>query len=119
MKMPMKKKLIVLLIIFVSFDTAQTLVAQQIGEGYAPSIADFNNILTSGVYGGANANGATSDNSYGGWQHLFVIRHESQSNNHQCQLATSYSVNDRLFFRKIAGAAAVECRPEAAIDSSV
>lgn len=87
---PMKQKL--LIVIFLSICYAS--FAQQIGNGYAPTITDFGGILTSGVYGGVGASGATPDVGHG-WQHLF-IRHANTENNHQLQLASSYEVNDRL-----------------------
>ena len=36
------------------------------------------------------------------WSHLITARHSNSGNNHQLQIAASYTVNDRLFFRKIA-----------------
>ncbi len=78
--------------------------AQQIGEGYAPAtIADFSAPLSSGIYNGLNTTtiGMVNDNS-NVWQHLFVARHTSTVNNYQLQIASSFTVNDRLFFRKIA-----------------
>ncbi|HEX3010129.1 MAG TPA: hypothetical protein VHO90_21185 [Bacteroidales bacterium] len=93
----MKQKLLILIFFIFSYNCH----AQQIGNGYAPTITDFGGILSSGVYGGVGASGATPDIGFG-WQHLLVIRHENTNNNHQFQLASSYEVNDRLFFRKIA-----------------
>ena len=75
-------------------------VAQQIGDGFAPYLNDFSLPLNSGVFGGVNPIGTTPDLSHP-WQHLFVIRHGNQANNHQLQIGASYSTNDRLFFRKI------------------
>ncbi|MEG0970922.1 MAG: hypothetical protein RSE47_07425, partial [Acidaminococcaceae bacterium] len=74
----------------------------QIGSGFGPSISNFTTDLKSGVYSGLNPVGMTLDNSYTGWQHLFVLRHDNPDNNHQLQIASSFSTNDRLFFRKIA-----------------
>jgi hypothetical protein len=36
------------------------------------------------------------------WIHLIVARHSNLTNNHQLQIASSFTDNDRLFFRKIA-----------------
>jgi hypothetical protein len=88
---------IFLVLFFISLSS----FSQQIGNGFAPSISDFNLILNSGVFGGPAPIGSTPDVSHP-WQHLFVIRHENQSNNHQLQIGSSYNTNDRLFFRKIA-----------------
>jgi hypothetical protein len=76
---------------------------QQIGDGRALQIADFTIPLKSGAYQSSNAIGNNPDISYGGWQHLFVIRHSNDVNDYQLQLSSSYSINDRLFFRKLAG----------------
>ncbi len=94
------KKLI--LIILISLNSILSINAQQIGDGFSPVIANFGDILKSGVYNGINAPGGVPDNSYSGWQHLFVIRHPNANNNHQLQISTAFSENDRLFFRKIA-----------------
>ena len=75
--------------------------AQQIGEGYSLIIPNFNLPLQSGTYNGTTPIGTTPDTS-NPWQHLFVVRHTDQNNNHQLQIASSITVNDRLFFRKIA-----------------
>ncbi|SHH87958.1 hypothetical protein [Flavobacterium defluvii] len=77
--------------------------AQQIGDGYAPAtISDFSAPLKSGIYNGLNTStiGMAPDNS-NVWQHLFAARHISTTNNYQLQIASSFTVNDRLFFRKI------------------
>ena len=83
--------------------TASVLSAQQIGEGHAPAIIEnFSAPLKSGIYNGLNTTtmGMAPDNS-NVWQHLFVARHIGTTNNCQFQLASSFAVNDRLFFRKI------------------
>jgi hypothetical protein len=77
--------------------------SQQIGDGFAPILPDFSTPLYSGMYNGLNPIGSIPDNSFGGWQHLLVIRHPNPNNDHQLQLASSFSNNDRLFFRKLAG----------------
>jgi hypothetical protein len=77
--------------------------SQQIGDGHAPqTITDFSAPLKSGIYNGLNktTTGMTGDTS-NEWQHLFVARHISTTNNYQLQMASSFAVNDRLFFRKI------------------
>lgn len=76
--------------------------SQQIGSGFAPdAIPSFNIELPSGFYQGYNAIGNIDG---GGWNHLLNLRHSTQGNNHQLQIASSYSENDRLFFRKFARA---------------
>ncbi|URC11349.1 hypothetical protein [Flavobacterium sp. B183] len=94
----MKKTFTTLALLFISGVS----FAQQIGSGFGPSISNFTTDLKSGVYSGLNPVGMTLDNSYTGWQHLFVLRHDNPDNNHQLQIASSFSTNDRLFFRKIA-----------------
>jgi hypothetical protein len=81
---------------------ASHVFSQQIGDGFATEINDFTSVLKSGAYNGLNPMGTTPDASYGGYQHLFVIRHPNLNNNHQLQIASSFTTNDRLFFRKIA-----------------
>jgi hypothetical protein len=76
---------------------------QQIGDGFAPVITDFAIPLKSGFYNDINPVGLIPDNSFGGWQHLLTIRHPNANNDHQLQIASSFTMNDRLFFRKIAG----------------
>jgi hypothetical protein len=80
--------------------TVQTSFSQQLGNGYEPAITDFNQPLLSGAYAGNVPAGATPDASHQ-WTHLFTIRHNNPFNNHQLQIAASYSGNDRLFFRKV------------------
>jgi hypothetical protein len=85
----------------------QTSFSQQIGNGLEPIITDFNQPLLSGAYSGnAPFTGGTPDVSHP-WTHLFTIRHTNTSNNHQLQIASSYTANDRLFFRKLQGVGAV------------
>ncbi|KAF2080630.1 hypothetical protein [Flavobacterium sharifuzzamanii] len=91
------KKITAILLLFASIS-----YAQQIGNGRALEIPDFSAPLASGVYQGSLPNGMNPDQSFG-WQHLFVIRHSNDTNNYQLQLSSSYTMNDRLFFRKIAG----------------
>ncbi|MFW0735915.1 hypothetical protein [Flavobacterium sp. T12S277] len=74
---------------------------QQIGDGLAPGINDYTIPRTSGVYSGLDAIGGIPDLTHS-WSHLFLIRHANSNNNHQLQLASSFTQNDRLFFRKIA-----------------
>nr|WP_315202953.1 hypothetical protein [uncultured Flavobacterium sp.] len=92
-------------LIFICFSNQS--FAQQIGGGFAPVINDFTVPLNSGIYNGINPTqtsvpiGATPDISHN-WQHLLVMRHNNQSNNHQLQIASSFAVNDKIYFRKIA-----------------
>ncbi|MBS7256728.1 hypothetical protein [Flavobacterium branchiicola] len=89
--------------IIVSILITSFLSAQQIGDGRSLEINNFSTPLRSGIYQGYLPNGMNPDQIFG-WQHLFVIRHSNDTNNYQLQLSSSYSQNDRLFFRKIAGA---------------
>jgi hypothetical protein len=93
------KTAIIILILFISINT----FCQQIGDGFAPIITDFTIPIKSGVYNGLNPVGSIPDNSFSGWQHLFVIRHPNENNDFQLQLSSSFSLNDRLFFRKLVG----------------
>jgi uncharacterized coiled-coil protein SlyX len=90
---------IALALFFTSFNT----FSQQIGTGYASIITDFSVPLLSGVYNSSNLTptSSTPDKSHS-WQHLFVTRHPNPNNDNQLQIASSFAVNDRLFFRKIA-----------------
>ncbi|MBS7254062.1 hypothetical protein [Flavobacterium branchiicola] len=92
----MKLKLVITII----FINTLSSYSQQIGNGYAAHLVDFTTPLFSGVYGGPNAIGKAPDNSHD-WQHLLVIRHANSANNYQLQLSSTYSENDKLFFRKI------------------
>lgn len=93
----MKKNVLVIIVLLVN----SIGFSQQIGDGVAPDIDDFTLPLKSGMYCGINATGMVPDLSYSGWQHLLVNRHANLNNNHQLQIASSFAVNDRLFFRKI------------------
>lgn len=93
----MKKNTIIITALFASMIG----VAQQIGDGYAPGLNNYTIPLKSGVYSGLDATGGIPDTS-NNWNHLFIIRHANENNNHQLQIASAYSENDRLFFRKIA-----------------
>lgn len=77
--------------------------SQQLGNGFAPYINDFSVPLLSGFYGGPNPTGKTPDSS-AEWQHLLTVRHGNPENNNQLQIGSSFSSNDRLFFRKISAA---------------
>jgi len=97
----MKKLSTIITILFAT----TTSFSQQIGEGYAPPfIPNFSAPLKSGIYNGLHGStvGITPDVS-NSWQHLFVMRHTDPNNNFQLQIASSFVVNDRLFFRKIVG----------------
>lgn len=95
----MKIKAVIITLLLFGFISS----AQQIGDGRALEITDFSAPLKSGAYQGSLPNGLNPDTQVYSWQHLFVIRHSNDANNHQLQLSSSYAMNDRLFFRKIAG----------------
>jgi hypothetical protein len=95
----MKLKFLIISILLISEST----FCQQIADGLAPILTDFTVPLRSGSYNGLNPIGGIPDNSFGGWQHLVLVRHPNLNNDHQLQLASSFSNNDRLFFRKLAG----------------
>ena len=88
------------IIIIAIFLIVKNISAQQISDGFSPIINDFTTALKSGVYTGHIAIGKVPDVT-SDWNHLFVIRHNNQTNNYQLQIGSSYSANDRLFFRKI------------------
>ncbi|SHL46757.1 hypothetical protein [Flavobacterium chilense] len=92
------KKIVIIILNLLAISNS---FSQQISDGYAPGIGDYTIPLTSGVYSGTNAIGGIPDASHG-WNHIFVIRHGNPNNNHQLQIASSFSENDRIFFRKIA-----------------
>lgn len=73
------------------------LCAQQLGRAYELT-TDNNNTYQSGLY--QRITSSFPDNSTQ-WKHLFVIRHNTTTSNYQFQLGSSYTVNDRMFFRKI------------------
>ena len=91
-------------ILFTLFFILNTFISfsQQIGDGYAPVISDFNKELLSGFYSGLQATGKTPDSQFQDWNHLLNLRHPNPSNNHQLQIACTFAENDRLFFRKFA-----------------
>jgi hypothetical protein len=74
--------------------------AQQIGTGLATAIDDFNVPLLTGMYY-TNKLQEGYPTDAGTYRYLMVIRHPSLNNNCQLQMATSYTENNRLFFRKI------------------
>jgi hypothetical protein len=94
----MKKKSLVLLFIVGCIFSGK---AQQIGNGYASYISDFNTRPTSGLYQTDVLQVGFPETNPNYWSHLFVIRHSNPNNNFQMQLASSYKENDRLYFRKI------------------
>ncbi len=96
----MKIHSFILLLFF--FSVSSIVVAQQIGNGLATSVLDFNVPLLSGIYQTGNQQ-VNFPNETNVWNHLFVIRHSNAGiNNNQLQLASTYSENDKLYFRKIA-----------------
>jgi len=73
--------------------------------GYESTISDFCVPLKSGFYqngGVQTVTGNIPDLSHA-WTHLIVARHSNTTNNCQLQIASSYTENDRLFFRKLLG----------------
>ncbi len=78
--------------------------------GYENTINNFNQPLKSGFYqwGGPQIPGDVPDESHS-WTHLITSRHSNITNNHQLQIGSSYTDNDRLFFRKIQGGTAEPC----------
>nr|WP_315176501.1 hypothetical protein [uncultured Flavobacterium sp.] len=93
------RKKSILLLFFISVSS----FSQQIGDGFASILPDFTIPNKSGMYNGLNPIGGISDNTYSGWQHLILVRHPNPNNDHQLQIASSFTTNDRLFFRKLAG----------------
>jgi len=81
-----------------AFVLAQSLGLEETIEG---SLGDPRE---SGFYqsGNAEAIGDVPDQS-SRWTHLINARHGNTMNHHALQIAASYSLNDRLFFRKIEG----------------
>ncbi|MFM6322806.1 MAG: hypothetical protein ACKPH1_17975 [Microcystis panniformis] len=71
--------------------------------GYESDISNFGTPLKSGFYqngGGSEIPGDVPDTSHR-WTHLITARHSNTSNNHQLQIASTFTNNDRLFFRKV------------------
>merc|ERR1711991_21447 len=70
--------------------------------GFCPFVNNLGAPLQNGFYQSKGpVPGAVPDKTHP-WTHLVNVRHSSKGNNHQMQFASSYAVNDRLFFRKIA-----------------
>jgi hypothetical protein len=76
--------------------------SQQIGDGRALTLENITVPLKSGIYQALNPIGTIPDMTYSGWQHLLITRHSNDLNNHQLQIGSAFTTNDRLFFRKIA-----------------
>jgi len=93
----MKKIFVLLLTVFCS----SSIYAQQVGDGNAMFIDNFNKPIVSGIYNTNNTILNYPPSFEGGWKYLFVMRHGSQSNNHQFQVSSHFEENDRVFFRKI------------------
>lgn len=107
---PMKSKKLFLALSFLFLNSMA--FSQQIGNGFASYISDLSAPLLSGVYNGVNATGSTPDNNtYGGLQHLLVLRHNNPANNFQLQIASSFESNGRLFFRKLSASSPVSQNP--------
>lgn len=81
--MELKKILFTFSFLFISLIS----FSQQIGDGSATGVSDFNIELPSGFYQGNNAAGHIDG---GGWNHLLNLRHSNTANNHQLQIASSY-----------------------------
>lgn len=73
--------------------------------GYEVDRPNFGSMEQSGFFQSSVAVDAVPDTAHS-WNHLISARHANTGNNHQFQLAASYAINDRMFFRKIAGGAA-------------
>ena len=77
-------------------------MSQQIEPGAEKDMDNPGQPMKSGLYQGVNlAEGKLPDESHV-WMHMINARHANLTNNHQLQIASSYLINDRLFFRKIA-----------------
>lgn len=74
--------------------------------GVETSTGDFSQPLSSGFYEASGVSGDVPDTSHP-WTHLINARHSNASNNYQLQLGSTYAINNRLFFRKIAVTPAV------------
>ncbi|ETR70593.1 MAG: hypothetical protein OMM_03124 [Candidatus Magnetoglobus multicellularis str. Araruama] len=70
--------------------------------GFEYKIEDFGAPLKSGFYYGHKVENGDIPDPNSGYTHLVSSRHGNQANNYQFQIASSYSQNDRMFFRKIA-----------------
>ncbi|CCI03414.1 hypothetical protein [Microcystis aeruginosa] len=70
--------------------------------GYESDISNFGTPLKSGFYqnGGREIPVDVPDTSHP-WTHLITARHSNINNNHQLQIASTFTNNDRLFFRKV------------------
>lgn len=78
------------------------LLGSEVGLNAADMPRHLGAPLKSGFYqnDGVELPGDVPDTSHG-WTHLIAARHSNQDNNHQLQIAASYSQNDRIFFRKL------------------
>lgn len=106
--MKAKKQVFIISMLFINL----TVFGQQIGRGYpSANINNFNIDMPSGFYQGINNTGGVSSAPTGGvpsvlngspWQHLLNLRHNTTTNTHQLQIASSYDEDGKLFFRKFA-----------------
>lgn len=104
------KKVSISIVVFL---IAATGFAQQIGEGLAlPYLSNLGAVLKSGVYSMLPAATGKVPYSTDEWNHLFVIRHGNTANNNQLQIASSFTENDKLFFRKISDAYGMAKNPQ-------
>ncbi|MEM8639446.1 MAG: hypothetical protein AAGG51_11605 [Cyanobacteria bacterium P01_G01_bin.54] len=74
--------------------------------GYAQEVIDFSDCLASGFYQGNKPEGDVADTT-DDLSHLINVRHNDTGKNVQLQIAGTYTVNDRLFFRKIKNSQAI------------
>lgn len=94
----------IFLSLFAVFASFSFLSAQQIGDGKAPMVGEnaFNNRLGSGFYGTESAQAGYPSIS---WPHpyrfLINVAERDQTNYTSFQISSSYSTDDRVFFRKI------------------
>jgi hypothetical protein len=72
--------------------------------GYEVDRPNFGSMEQSGFFQSSAPADPVPDVAHN-WNHLISGRHSNTGNNHQFQLAASYAINDRMFFRKIAGGA--------------
>lgn len=72
-----------------------------VGLGWARVAPNFDAPLRNGFYNADRPVGGLPDTTHG-WHHLIAVRHANAGNHHQLQIASTYTENDRLFFRKIA-----------------
>jgi len=88
-----------LFLFIVPFMGCLTLQGQQIGDGKAVIISNFNVPIKTGIY-----TTGSSQAGYPGtylYNYLFAMRSDDSNSNNQFQIASDFTENDRVFFRKI------------------